>query len=187
MTRIGRLCRVVHPAYVALALVALGNGGCLIVAAGAAAGGAVGYAYYQGKDKQDYRATLGDTWAAVHTALRELGMSVERQELTGDRGFVLSRTADGDAVKIHLDAVDNPNPADGPLTRVSVRVANFGDHPVGTRILYQIGTHLVPTGPARLAPLPNLTPPPPPALGPVQPAGWNAAPVKTAEPPLANH
>jgi hypothetical protein len=171
-----------------MALAALANGGCLLVAAGAAAGGgAVGYAYYQGKDSQDYRANLGDTWTATHTALRELGMTVERQDQTNASGFILSRTADGDAVKIHVDALDSQNPGEGPLTRVSVRVANFGDHPVGTRVLYQIGAHLVPGGLARLQPQAVLTPPPPPALGPVQPVGWSAAAVRTAEPPLANH
>jgi hypothetical protein len=188
MTRIRRVCRTVHPAYVLMALVALANGGCILVAAGAAAGGgAVGYAYWQGRDSQDYHASLGDTWAATQTALHELGMTVERQEQTTASGFLLSHTTDGESVKIHLDAVDNPNPGQGPLTHVSVRVANFGDHPVGTRVLYQIGAHLAPPGLARVQPQPALTPPPPPALGPVQPAGWSAVPAQTGEPPLAHH
>jgi hypothetical protein len=158
--------------YVALAVLALANGGCLLIAAGAAAGGAAGYAYYKGKVCNAYNADLANTRAAVHTALAELGMPVESEEQSPDGGFLLSRTTDGDAVRINLEPATSPIPAENPLTRVSVRVATFGDQQISERVLFQVSAHLVP-GAA------------PPVLGPVQPAAL-APNAKTAEPPLAN-
>src|SRR5437879_5466705 len=91
--------------YLTVAGAAIASSGCLLVAAGAAAGGAVGYAYYQGKVCGTYNADFNDTWAALHTALGELGMPVVSEQAQGDERFVESRTASGERVRISVDTV----------------------------------------------------------------------------------
>jgi hypothetical protein len=180
--RIGK--RVTLPrlsiAYLVVAAAAVANSGCLLVAAAGAAGGAAGYAYYKGKICNHYSASFEDTWAAVHTALGELGMPVETEQQEGFNGFIQSSTAAGDRVRIYLNHVNNHFPADGPVTRVCVRVATFGDEAVSQRILYQVGAHLVPAG----VPAPVTAPAPAP-LSPVQPASAVSPAGTTGEPPLA--
>jgi hypothetical protein len=160
--------------YLLLAASALTNCGCLLVAAGAAGGAAAGYAYVKGKVCDTYNANLNDTWAATHTALAELGMQVIQEEREGDGGVITSRTADGDRVRINIIALDSRIPAEGRVTRVCVRVATFGDHPVSNSVLDQIGRHLAPATSPVLAPVPAPTA----QLGVIQTGA-------TAEPPLA--
>jgi len=69
-------------------------------------------------------------------------------------------------VQITLDLLTSPIPADGSMTRVSVRVGHFGDETISTRIHDQIAKHVPPPAP----PLARPAPPPP---------------VETAAPPLA--
>ncbi|MCI0458759.1 MAG: DUF3568 domain-containing protein [Gemmataceae bacterium] len=161
-----------------LAALALANSGCLLIAAGAA-GGAVGYAYSKGKLCQSFPASLQDALAATQTALNDLGMPLVKLEREGDSGFLESRTADGPRVRIYLDVQPCRFPAEGPLTRVCVRVATFGDHPVSARILDQVSVHLAPPGL-----LPQTFPPAGDVLAPpvVQPV---SVPPQTAQPPLA--
>jgi hypothetical protein len=153
-----------------LALLTLTQTGCLLVAAGAAGGAALGYAYYRGKVCQGYAATLPDTWAATHTALAELGFPISKEDQPA--GAIESRVG-SDVIKISVDAYSAPyDPV--PVTQVCVRVATFGDHPLSERVLAQIGAHLVPTNlPA--APNPQGTAP-----GPIAPAAY-----QSGEPPLA--
>src|SRR5207248_580608 len=132
--------------YALLAGLLLVNSGCLLVAAGAAGGAAAGYAYVQGKLCDSYNAAFSDCWAATHTALTELGMPIESEEHEASTGSIASRTADGERVRIHLKTLAAQIPADGQVTRVCVRVATFGDHPVSNRLLDQIGVHLAPAG-----------------------------------------
>ncbi len=153
-----------------LALVALGQAGCLLVAAGAAGGAALGYAYYRGKVCQGYAASLPDTWAATHTALAELGFPITSEDQPA--GVIESRVG-SDVIKIKVDAYASPyDPV--PVTQVCVRVATFGDHPLSERVLAQIGAHLVPTN------LPVPPNPQAPAPGPIAPAVY-----QSGEPPLA--
>src|SRR5713101_6931763 len=127
-----------------LAALALSNSGCLLVAAGAAGGAAVGYAYSKGKVCQTYSATFEDTWAAAQAALNDLGMPLVKWEQHAGSGFLESRTADKERVRIYLDAQPSRFPAEGQLTHVGVRVATFGDHPVSVRLLDQVSVHLAP-------------------------------------------
>jgi hypothetical protein len=163
--------------FLAFAGLAFGNSGCLLIAAGAAGGAAAGYAYYKGKIVEYYSAGLDDSWAATHTALGELGMPLVKEERGTQSASIESRTGDNEVVHIYLDAINSSIPADGRMTRISIRVATFGNGPVSDRVFYQIGTHLVPV---------NYVPPPvaqvPPA-GAITPAGA-VAPQQTAPPPL---
>lgn len=162
----------------ALATAAFASSGCLLVAAGAAAGGAVGYAYYQGKHCGTYSAGSNDTWVALHTALRELGMPIVGEQADGDERYVEARTPNGERVRIYVDSVPGANPSENALSRVCIRVATFGDAEVSARILDQVGTHLMvaPAGPPQTAPpplaqtdAPPLAATPPPALLPPEP------------------
>lgn len=174
----------VRPLYLAVGLLALVNGGCLAVAAGVAAGGAAGYAYYAGKVDRAYPASFPDTWAAAHTALAELGMPVVSEERHNMDGTIESRTADDDKVHISLETAKSAIPAEGTVTDVTIRVRLFGDKPVSERILYQIGLHLAPP---RTVAVPTVLPPPPPQptlSPPVQPSAVRGA--SNSEPPIGN-
>ncbi len=143
-----------------LAGLALTPTGCLFLAAGAAGGAAVGYAYYRGKVSETYQAPFGDAWAATRTALTELGMPVVAESRDAAGGFIESRTGTGERVHVLLEALPNPIPAEGGQTRVGVRVAHFGDRAVSERILYQVGLHVTPASLAHVRPLPPASPPP---------------------------
>jgi hypothetical protein len=144
--------------YLALAAGALVNGGCLAVAAGAAAGGAVaGYAYYKGSVPREYPALLDQTWLAAQTALADLNMPVVGAEHKEGRGLLEAR-AGGDRVEVALEAVPSPEPGGGPLTRVSVRVGVFGDRSLSERLLDQIQARLA--APAATTPAPVISGPP---------------------------
>lgn len=183
-----------HLVYLGVACAALVNGGCLAVAAGIAGGAALGTAYYYGKIHQTFPSSLDDSLLATKAALADLAMPVLEDTREPARGFLRSTTADGDPVRIYLDPDSSKFLADGPMTRITVRVATFGDHPVSNRVLDQISAHLAPAG-AVVGPPPVSTVPPP-ATGAVTPAAWSGlpapvapavkAPVTTVEPPLAN-
>ncbi len=155
------------------AVMALANSGCLAVAVGtAAAGGAVGYAYVRGNVSQDYRAGFNETWTATHTALLDLGLPVLAANNGQGEGSLESRTGDNDAIRVSVDTRPVTVPADGPLTRVSVRVGMvLGDRALSERLLAQVET--------RLASPPQAVPGPPQGT-PVQAAVF----PQTAAPPL---
>ena len=174
--------RFLLTAQLVLLLAALANSGCLLATAGIAGGAAIGYAYCKGRVCETYNANCEDTWAATRTALVELGMPIVKEERKGPEGFIESRTADGDHVRIYMEPETSRIPAEGQICRVSVRVAAFGDRPVSDRILDQVGAHLAP------APLPGVAgPPPTAALGVIQTGASSAppnVPYQTAPPPL---
>ena len=179
----GWMRRLAYPGLAALLLV---NAGCLVVAASAAVGGAAaaaGYAYYNGCLYRDYPASLGDALAAVRTALTELQLPVVKEETDTGSAVVVTHTADGSKVRIHLDVVASRIPVEASATRVSVRVGAFGDEAVSVRVLDQVSAHLVsPGGAPRLMPQPAA--PPLAALGPVQTTAA-VRPGETPPPPLA--
>jgi Protein of unknown function (DUF3568) len=161
-------------AFFVVAAVALANAGCLIAAVGAAAGGAaaVGYAYYSAPLMREYPVSRPDALAAVKSSLTELQFPLIKEQPEGASTVIETRTGDGVPVKIFLDVLTSPVPADGSITRVSVRVGHFGDDAVSARIQDQIAKHV---------------PAPPPPSGPAvanRPAG--ARSVETVAPPLAN-
>jgi hypothetical protein len=151
--------------YLALCAVAAANAGCLVVAAGTAAGaGAAGYAYYRGNVEREYAASFEQTWSAAQAALADLGLPVISVTHGYGDGTVECQTADGRKVEINVEAADSPG---APLTRVGVRVGVFGDRPLSERYLDQLQSRL----PAAPAGCPGTAMPPPPA--------------ETAPPPLA--
>ena len=129
--RMGGLCALV-------AVLALGSSGCLALVAGTA-GGVAAYAYVKGKVDESYTASFGDTWAATHAAMRDLGMPVLKEENTTTKGAIESKNAEGEKVHIQVEAKSGNKPADGTTTRVDVRVATFGDRRYSDHFLNQIG------------------------------------------------
>jgi hypothetical protein len=183
MQRLGFWIRWRQIGQLILLLVALANSGCLLATAGIAGGAVAGYAYCKGKLCGAFTASCDDTWAATRTALSELGMPIVKEERKGSEGFIESRTADGECVRIYLQSEDSKIPAEGEMTRVCVRIAIFGDRPVSDRILDQVGLHLAP------ASWPGMTAPPPVAApGAIQagvsPSSPANLPRSTGPPPL---
>lgn len=154
---------------------AIVQGGCLLILAGVAGGATAGYFFYKGRISQDYPAHLLDVHHAVHAALLDLHFLVLNDEVKDGKAFLLTKTTNGKKVRIYVNSLNSPIPAEGLITRVSIRVACFGDEAISKRILNQIGLHLVP-GPA-------VIPAPPPSPTPVQQT--SATRVETTPPPLA--
>ena len=128
----GVLRKWVRPGWLLLGLLALVNAGCLVAAAGVAAGaGAAGYLYYNGLLYRDYHAGLADTLAAVRAALVELQFPISGEKTDTGSAFVKTRTSDGHTVRIYLDTVPSPIPAEGVMTRLGIRVGVTGDEGAG--------------------------------------------------------
>lgn len=169
---------------VVAAAVALLNGGCLAAAVGACAAGAgvTCNAYAKGKVCHLYTTDLNDAVAAARTALAEMGLAIQKEVVKPNAAFFRTRTGDGERVRIYLNCEPSRIPIDGPMTRISVRVGTFGDHPLSERILYQISAHLVPQP---VSALPAPAAPPIPATH-TTPTAAEAAPTpRLLEPPLA--
>jgi hypothetical protein len=160
---------------------ALAQTGCLVVAAGAAAGAAAtGYVYYKGCLSRAYPANIEYALSATRTSLQELQFPLITEEAKDGSAYLASKTADGTNVRIWLEMVPSRIPSDGNLTRVSVRVGAFGDEAVSMRILDQIGAHLLPPSLVR----PQLAVPSPVVPSAVQPTRA-LMPGETSAPPLA--
>ncbi len=145
------------------------QGGCLLALAGVAAtGAATGYLYCKGRVYRDYPAALPDVRNAVHAALLDLHFLIFTEEAKDGKAFLVTKTTTGKKVRVYLDCLSSPIPAEGLVTRVSIRVAAFGDEAVSVRILDQVGW--------RLAHPPVIVAPPGPA--PIQQ-------TSAVEPPLA--
>jgi hypothetical protein len=179
-------CKLRSLGWLALGLAALLNAGCLVAAVGAAGAGAAaaGYTWYNGVLYRDYSANVADTLSAVRVSLQELQFPIVEEKNDTGSAFVKTRTADGHTVRIFLDIVASPIPAEGALTRVGVRVGFSGDEGVSARILDQVSRHLV----ARPMPAPVAVPGAPPGPPPASPTLLPPRPipvVETSPPPLA--
>jgi hypothetical protein len=159
-----------------VAAVALFNGGCIAAAAAGAAGGGAAalYAYQRGRLYRDYPAALTDATAAVRTSLAELQFPPGVEKSDGGTFIFESKTTDEAKVRIFLEALTSRVPAEGPITRITVRVGSFGDDAVSARILDQVSIHLV------VPPSAQSSPAPPAVLRPTPPR-----PPESAPPPLA--
>jgi hypothetical protein len=154
------------------ALLALGNAGCVMLAATAVGGGAVGLAYVNGKVTDTFDAPLDATAVATRSALQDLGLPQESEQFGKAHGEVNSRTGTERQIQIDLDAITPAVPADPTKTKVGVRVVAFGDEALSRRVLDQIQYRL--RNPAPVSAAPPLPPPPGASL-----------PKQTDEPPLA--
>jgi hypothetical protein len=159
-----------------MAVVLLANAGCLAAAAvagAAAAGGTAGYVYLKGNVPDDFNADFNSTWAATKTALADLRLPVTHEDRTDKRGTLVSKSGTGDTITLVLESRVSKVPADGPITRVNIRVGTLGDEKLSDRILEQVALRLYPA-----PPLPQS----PAAVSP----GVAPASFQTVPPPLAN-
>jgi hypothetical protein len=162
--------------YPIVAFLALAQAGCLLAIAGVAAGGAAtGYLYYKGRIYRDYPAHLPDVRNAVHASLLDLHFPILTEESKDGKAFLVTKTTNDKKVKIYLDCLASPIPAEGLVSRVSIRVGAFGDEGISARVLDQIAWRLShaapPPGPAPIQQTSGVrtfetTPPP---LAPPQP------------------
>jgi hypothetical protein len=124
------------------AVVALANCGCLLVAAGTAAGALAGAAYLNATVSATYFAYPNDVWMATRQGLTELGMPLRKESFDGFNGSLESTTPDGDRVCINLACMTPPGFVDGAMTKLSVRISSFGDRHASERIFRTIGSHI---------------------------------------------
>jgi hypothetical protein len=158
---------------------ALVQAGCLVVAAGVVGGAAAGgYVWYKGRICRDYPAGFNDTVAALRAALFEMQFPITSEESKNGTTYLGSRTAAGTTIRIWVEPVPSPIPAEGTLTRISIRVGVIGDEALSTRIFDQAARHLVP--PQLLQPTPSA----PAVAFPLQPVAAHL-PGETVQPPLA--
>jgi hypothetical protein len=167
---------VKRASWLALAAIAVGNCGCLLVAAGVAAGGAATYLYLDAPVDRTYPADIADVRNATLAALQDFNMPVVNEEQTnGGKDIVMSRASDAEKVKIDIKSIPSRVPGEKSITRVSVRVAMLGDHNFSERILNQISAHLSYGAEPVPVPAPVVTP-----------AGWhgpNQGPTSVVAPP----
>jgi len=185
-----------------IGLLLLVNSGCLgaaIVAGGAAAAGGAtaGWFYVRAPLYRDYPVDLDRAHLAVQAAMSEMQLPVLRRDLALDKGKITleTRLNDGNTAWISMSTEGKPIPADGIVTRVSVRVGHFfGDEEISRRILDQIGKYLAPAGPVPIQPVPLAGPVPAvPTTGPIKPVAATGpiatistpAPLETGPPPEA--
>jgi hypothetical protein len=158
------------------------NGGCLAATVGAVGAAGAGYAYYRGNITREFAATYDDTRAAVYTSFAAMGMPIVGEERTGNMGSVTGITGVGDRVQVSIDHLPAVIPADGPRTRVGVRVGTFGDQSLSDRLLHEVAGRLQPgSSRAPLAATPSWGPPAP-SSDAITPAAHTP---QTLEPPLS--
>jgi hypothetical protein len=165
--------------FLGLAAVTLLNGGCLAAAVvGAAGGGAAAlYSYQRGQLYREYPADLNATAAAVRVSLSELKLPPAVEKSDGGTVTFETKIPEGKKVHITAEAVTGRIPADGAVSRVTVRVGTLGDDANSARVLDQVSIHLI---------VPSAPPPAsPPAPTPVVIQPPTPRPVETTAPPLA--
>jgi hypothetical protein len=164
--------------YALIAVLALAQAGCLLALASVAGGAAAtGYFYCKGRVYRDFPAGFPDVYHAARAALLDLRFIIFTEEPKDGKAFFVTKTTNGKKVRIYLNSLSSPIPAEGLLTRVSIRVACFGDEAVSAHIFEQIAWRLSHPGP--VAPAPS-GPPPVVAPPPIQQTGF-----QTTEPKLA--
>ncbi|HWG47584.1 MAG TPA: DUF3568 family protein [Gemmataceae bacterium] len=171
--------RMLYPIVATLAIL---QGGCLLALAGVGAGAAAtGYLYAKGRIYRDYPASLPDVRNAVRAALLDLHFLIFTEEAKDGKAFLVTKTTNGKKVRVYLDCLASPIPAEGLVTRVSIRVGAFGDENVSMHILDQVAWRLS-HGPAPgPVPVPAVQPGPPTPIQ--QTSGVQS--FQTTEPPPA--
>ncbi|HTU90882.1 MAG TPA: DUF3568 family protein [Gemmataceae bacterium] len=164
--------------YALIAVLALTQGGCLLALVGVAGGAAAtGFFYFKGRIYHDFPAPFPDVLNAVRASLLDLHFAIFADEPKDGKAIIVTKTTQGKKVRIYIDCLHSPIPSEGMLTRVSIRVACFGDESISTRIFEQVGFRLSHPGPVAPAP---MGPAPVGAPAPIQQTGF-----QTTEPKLA--
>ena len=132
--------------------------GCLLMGAAAVGGGAFGLAVANGKATRTFDASVEATAVATQSALRDLGLPVEKPRIGESYGEIDSTLPTGGLILIDLGDEPRLVPADPPRTKVGIHVKVFGDKKFSERLLDQISYRL--HNPATEPP-PSASPPAP--------------------------
>lgn len=146
---------------VGVSILVLSQAGCLLMGAAAVGGGATTIAIVNGKATHTYDASLPATATAVESALRDLGLPVERPRIGEVYGEIDSTLADGGPVLIDIKSEARLMPNDPQKTKVGIHVKVFGDKKVSQQIFDQISYRLNNPAPVTTVPPPGSPPPPP--------------------------
>ncbi len=165
LRRFGLVCVAIH---------FLIQAGCLLMGAAAVGGGATSIAIVNGTATHTYDASVATTATAIESALRDLGLPVERPRIGEFYGEIDSTLADGGPILVDLKSEARLLPNDPPKTRVGIHVKVFGNKKVSQQIFDQISHRVNNPAPVTATPAPGSTSPPPPPLA-----------DQTAEPALA--
>jgi hypothetical protein len=160
--RLGR-----HSPVLAFALFALLQSGCVLAAVGAAGavgGGAAAIGIRRGTVVRSFDASVDDTTVALQSALRDLGLPIEKPRGRPNFAEIDSTLPGGGAVLMTVMPDSTSAPGDKPQARVEVHAKIFGDKQFSERLLEQVGYRL--KNPAPPTQSPSTTIPPPPPLAP---------------------
>jgi hypothetical protein len=155
----------------ALALFAMLQSGCVLAAVGAAgavgAGGAA-IGIKRGIVSQTFDASVDDTTVALQSALRDLGLPIERPRGRPNFAEIDSTTPDGRSVLLTVMPDAAVAPTDPPKARVEILINVFGDKKLSERLMEQVGHRLKNPAPPVQLQTPTTSsstttiPPPPP-------------------------
>jgi hypothetical protein len=122
---------------VLLIAVALGGTGCLLFAAGAAAGaGVAGYKYAKGELKSTEPASLDRTWDATLAAAQDLSLPITSQSKDSAHAHLVCNTSNNKKVDVDLTKISDTS------TEVSIRVGTFGDEAMSRTVMDAIRKRL---------------------------------------------
>ncbi|MBS0633572.1 MAG: DUF3568 family protein [Verrucomicrobia bacterium] len=120
---------------VVLAMLALTfTSGCLAVAAGAGAAGAV--AWVRGELRATVAGSYDNTVAASNRAITQMEFAKISERRDTLKAIIVARTADDKKIEINVEKVSNE------VTDVKIRVGVFGDERVSLMILDKIKANL---------------------------------------------
>ena len=158
-----------------LAAMTFGSSGCLVLAVGAGAAGAV--AYTKGDLEAEQHHNIDQVYAATTKAVEDLKLYVLSDEGNQDAlsATVVARDAGDKRVKVTLKSVAQD------LTKVSIRVGTFGDQTKQRLIYDKIRENLK----AASAPAAQTPPPASPAPPAQPPAPTSSAPPAQTPPPTS--
>src|SRR5260221_10287138 len=117
-----------------LALLAVGQAGCVMLAAGAVGGGAGAWGVSRAKVERDFDSTVEATAVATQSALQDLNLPVERPYVNPTYAEIDSTLPAGGPVLLTLKA-QQAGVTTTPKTRIEVHIKGFGAKDLSERIL----------------------------------------------------
>src|SRR5262245_12837081 len=145
----------------AVVVLAVSQAGCIWLAAGAVGGGAAAYGIRRGTVTRTFEASVDDTTVALQSALRDLGLPIEKPRGRPNFAEIDSTLPGGGAVLMTVMPDAATAPGDKPQARVEVHVKVFGDKQFSERLLEQVGYRLKNPAPPLQTPTTMIPPPPP--------------------------
>lgn len=116
---------------VALALTAgVGGTGCAAMSSGAATEAGVKYVF--GDLKGTLPADVGHTFDVANEVIEDMGLRIERSEVTEIDGDLVAYTARDRKIHLRVDSIDDAQ------SQLSIRIGSLGDENLSLRIYQRI-------------------------------------------------